>query len=116
MRPIAYRAFGIGFTPVGVSASKSLSNRFEAQLDASVGLIVLSRAVPDDSAGHWNADISLRPSVKLRMGQRSKARIGLELSHISNANTRKVNPGINAVLLFAGVELRGRAAREGASK
>lgn len=93
---------GYGLTPVGLQLRAFPGHRVELVLGMSAGAAIYDRPVPDPDEMRLNFMGDLSAGVQLRLG-RSSLLAGIRHNHTSNANTGRVNPGLDSRVLYLGI-------------
>lgn len=98
--PYKQTAFGAGLIPFAVEASFRVSNRAGVAIGGGGGVAYFDRRIPDPRETRFNfladghAGLYLRSAIGVTT-------FGFRLQHISNANTGRVNPGMDSRMLYA---------------
>ena len=106
-----YNSYGFGVTPLGGRIMRALPGNVKAGLELSAGAIYLTKAVPSNDATHFNFHLVVRPTVGVPLGKTVRVWSAYEFAHVSNGNTGKINPGINAGLFTIGLQAVGGATK-----
>ena len=102
---------GIGVTPIGIQLRAFPRSRVQAVFALNLGAAWYNRPVPDPDEQRLNFMGDVAAGVQMRVGRSSSIVAGLRQHHTSNAETGRVNPGIDSRVLHLGItrSLSGRS-------
>jgi opacity protein-like surface antigen len=98
-------ARGLGATPVGLELAAAPQSRVRPFISGSTGFIYFFEPVPDAQGKHFNFTVSAGAGLRVRVSEASRLSVGYRYHHTSNGSRGKVNPGVDAHILYAGVTL-----------
>lgn len=106
-------ARGFGVTPIGIQFRMFPRSRVQPTFGLSLGAAWYDKPVPDPDEQQLNFMGDLAAGAEVRLGPSSAVVMGLRQHHTSNAETGRVNPGIDSRVLYFGVtrSLGGRSRR-----
>ena len=93
---------GYGVVPIGVQVRMFTRHRVQRVFCLSLGAAWYEKPVPDPDEQQLNFMGDLAVGVQLRVGRSSTVVAGLRQHHTSNAETGRVNPGIDSRVLYLG--------------
>ena len=96
-------ARGYGVTPIGVQLRMFPGTRIQPTLGLSIGAVWYDQPVPDPDEKRFNFMGDLAAGVSIRAGRAGAVALAIRQHHTSNANTGRVNPGIDSRVLSVGV-------------
>lgn len=94
---------GYGLIPVGIQVRMFPRNRIQPMLGLSLGAAWYEKPVPDPDEQRLNFMGDLAIGFQMRVAQSSAVVAGLRQHHTSNAETGRVNPGIDSRVVYLGV-------------
>jgi hypothetical protein len=95
-------ARGFAVIPLGLQARVAAGRRLELVIGASFGAAMYNQPVPDPGEKRLNFMGDVTAGARLRVGRSGAIEMGVRQSHTSNANTGRVNPGLDSRLLYVG--------------
>ena len=95
-------ATAVGVSPVGVKFQFRRRERVKPFAEAAVGILVFDRNVPYEAARRFNYTVAGGAGVQIFSRSRRAATLGYKFHHISNANTGRINPGIDSHIFYVG--------------
>lgn len=96
-------ARGYGLSPIGVQLRVFPGTRIQPTLGLSIGAVWYDKPVPDPDEKRFNFMGDLAAGVSIRAGHSGAVALAIRQHHTSNANTGRVNPGIDSRVLSVGV-------------
>jgi lipid A 3-O-deacylase PagL len=93
---------GYGVSPIGLQLRVFPGSRIQPLLGLSLGAAWYDKPVPDPDETRLNFMGDLAAGVSIRAGLSGAVVLGIRQHHTSNANTGRVNPGIDSRVLYAG--------------
>lgn len=99
----ARASVGTGITPFGVKMLLDPHGAVRLYGSAGAGFLVFSRDVPVDSTRRFNFTFEYGVGLEVPYAKDRAVAIGYKFHHISNAHTARVNPGLDANVLYVGV-------------
>lgn len=99
-------AYGVGFTPIGVSARFARGSGIALVTEAWFGGILFDKSVPYPNTTRFNYNLSAGTSLEIPLRGRSIVSIGYYAHHFSNGGRASFNPGILAHALQVGWGVR----------
>jgi hypothetical protein len=96
---------GYGVTPIGLQLRGFPGSPIQPVLGLSIGAAWYDKPVPDPDEKQFNFMGDLAAGVNIRAGPSAAVLLGIRQHHTSNANTGRVNPGIDSRVLYAGFTL-----------
>lgn len=96
-------ARGFGVTPIGIQVRGFPQSRVQPVLGLSLGAAWYDMPVPDPDEQRLNFMGDLTAGVQIRAGRSSAIVTGVRQHHTSNAETGRVNPGIDSRVVYLGV-------------
>ena len=94
---------GYGVVPIGVQVRMFTRHRVQPVFGLSLGAAWYEKPVPDPDEQQLNFMGDLAAGLQVRVGKSSAMVVGLRQHHTSNAETGRVNPGIDSRVLYFGV-------------
>jgi hypothetical protein len=89
--------------PLGLKVYTSISNSIRLFSTAAAGVLVFNDDVPVFGAPEANFALELGGGFDIRLSQRRALTVGYKFHHISNGGLSRVNPGMDANVLYAGI-------------
>ena len=96
-------AVGTGAAPVGLKMYLNHAGATRLFASASGGMIVFSSDVPVHRSRRLNFMFDYGGGIDFVLGDGRAATIGYRFHHISNAGSGRVNPGLDANILYVGL-------------
>jgi hypothetical protein len=94
--------YGAGLSPLGFKVNFAQHNPIQPFVAASVGFLYFERDVPVPRSSRFNFTPEIGLGVQLFIAPKRAVTLGYKLHHMSNANTRRRNPGMDSHVLYAG--------------
>lgn len=101
-------AYGVGITPLGLSARFARATGMALVTDFSVSAIMFDRNMPYPTAAKLNYKVTVGTSLEIPVASRSFVSLGYELHHLSNGGRGDFNPGIASHAIQVGWGRRAR--------
>jgi hypothetical protein len=98
-----HTVYGIGLSPVGLTAQVAVMSRLAVVAGASGGVIVFTKPVPDPRERRLNFTGDGRVGIALDVTRTLALSVSYHFSHISNGGAGPVNPGMNSHMLEVGI-------------
>ncbi|MBC7795292.1 MAG: acyloxyacyl hydrolase [Pyrinomonadaceae bacterium] len=95
-------AYSAGVSPLGLQMNFLPRKRIQPFFDASGGLLIFNKAIPNDFGRQFNFTAHIGGGVEFRLKKGRAFTVGYKYFHISNGNRGSVNPGIDNNLIYAG--------------
>jgi hypothetical protein len=92
---------GVAMSPVGFQWNFLPLHRSQPFFDGHGGFMHSAQAIPTGGAGSFNFTFDFGAGIELYRSKSRSIRAEYRFHHISNANTARVNPGIDSGLLQA---------------
>lgn len=96
-------AVGTGIAPAGIKMYVNHTGRTRVFGSASAGMIAFSTDVPVYSSRRLNFMLDYGLGVDVALPDGRAATIGYRFHHISNAGSGRVNPGLDANIIYVGL-------------
>src|SRR5579862_9570311 len=96
------RAYGGGFSPIGIKWNLAPHGRYRPYLQANGGAMFTQKNVPPGRTNDFNFTVAGGPGVMIALNRRSAISVDLRYWHLSNGYTGRYNPSFNTVELSAG--------------
>jgi hypothetical protein len=102
--------YGAGITPVGFQLNLRRRSKIQPFVAANAGLLVFSKAIPDDrtllfpdrKGTRLNFVTGAGGGVEFVHNSERSYTVGYQFQHISNASRGNINPGFNQNLFYVG--------------
>jgi hypothetical protein len=95
---------GAGLSPAGLQVSLRAARRLEFYGAGAVGALWFADAVPVREARRFNYTFEWGGGVTYHLGARRAVQVGYKFHHLSNLYTAPANPGVDANLVYAGLQ------------
>jgi hypothetical protein len=95
---------GFGMAPIGLEWDVRLSPRVETYAAGALGCLWFTRDTPVLFARKFNFTAEFGGGLLLHLDDRHRLRVGYKFHHFSNAHTAPENPGVDAHVVFIGVD------------
>ncbi|NIR47000.1 acyloxyacyl hydrolase [candidate division KSB1 bacterium] len=95
--------YGFGLSPVGLKWYVLQVSRFKLFTNGSGGFLTFVEDVPDPDARKFNFTFEFGGGIEVFTNSRVGIALGYRYHHLSNANTEKVNPGLDANIFYIGI-------------
>lgn len=95
-------SYSAGVSPLGLQMNFLPRKKVQPFFDASGGLLVFNKAIPNDFGKQFNFTAHVGGGVEFRLKKGRAFTVGYKYFHISNGNRGLVNPGIDNNLIYAG--------------
>ena len=102
-------ALGAGGSPIGLKFYLNRGGLTRFYAAGGAGGLMTSSAVPVDGSSRANFTFEYGSGMELWRGGGAAVTVGYKFHHISNGGTRRLNPGLDANVLFVGLVKRGRS-------
>ena len=97
--------YGIGARPVGFRINYLPTKRVQPFIAGSMGFVYFLQSVPDERGKHLNFTFDVGAGLQLVLTTRTTLTVGYRYHHLSNGFRGKINPGVDANLVYLGVSL-----------
>lgn len=94
---------GVGVTPIGIQVRGFPGSRVQPLFAIHLGAVWYNKPIPDPDEQQLNFMGDLAVGVQMRVGRTSSVAAGMRQHHTSNAETGRVNPGIDSRVLYLGI-------------
>jgi len=94
--------YGAGFNPVGLKGIFKPRSRIKPFVGVNLGVLYFNKQFPVPDSSRLNFNSELDGGIMIFNRSRRAITLGAKFSHISNASTGNLNPGLNTVLFYAG--------------
>jgi opacity protein-like surface antigen len=94
---------GIGLYPLGLRVGASRSGVLRPFIAGHTGIFYLFDELPDERGRHTNFAVGVGVGMELSLTQRATLTLGYRYHHLSNGFRGRINPGLDANLLYIGV-------------
>lgn len=94
--------YGVGFNPIGLKFNFGARRRIKPFAAASAGFIHFREPVPVVDTTRTPFTFDFGGGVQFFTRGRQSLSVGYKFHHISNANTSRVNPGLDSNIVYAG--------------
>jgi hypothetical protein len=95
---------GAGVAPIGLELQVDASHRVGLYAGGTMGGLWFTRRVPVADARSFNFTFDFGGGVLIGLRGPTRFRAGYKFHHLSNARTAPSNPGVDAHMIFVGVE------------
>jgi hypothetical protein len=99
-------AIGVGGSPIGFRAYWKRAGRFRFHTTGAVGGMLFSSAVPTQDSRRLNITVSASAGFDIPTRGGREIALGYKFHHLSNAGTARVNPGLDANVIYVGLTSR----------
>lgn len=99
------QTYGLGASPLGLRINHRPTKRIQPFIAGSVGFIYFFRPMPDERGKHLNFTADAGLGVQVVLTSSTTLTLGYRYHHLSNGFRGKINPGVDANLLYFGVTL-----------
>lgn len=106
MIPYHRTVYGIGWVPLGIRYTTPRPSFAQLTLGASGGGIYFDRRMPDPKETRFNFTLDLSALITIPIYSKHRISAGYQFNHISNANTGRVNPGMNSSMWHFGYSIQ----------
>lgn len=96
------KTYAWGFSPFAMEVAVPLGRRIAAYAASAGGLIFFPRPYPVPEGKPSNFTIEYGGGLLVRVGDRGWLQAGYKYHHLSNAYRERVNPGLDAHVIYAG--------------
>lgn len=96
-------AYGIGARPVGFRINYLPTKRVQPFIAGSMGFVYFLQPVPDERGKHLNFTFDVGAGLRLVLTARMTLTVGYRYHHLSNGFRGKINPGVDANLVYLGI-------------
>lgn len=100
-----FRAKGMGVYPLGVQVGFRSSHSLRPFVAGHTGLFYLFDAMPDERGRRLNFAAGVGLGTEITLSRRTHLTLGYRYHHLSNGFRGRINPGLDAHLLYVGVGL-----------
>jgi len=97
--------YGAGWVPLGLRY-RTETRYAQLVLGLSAGAVYFNRRMPDPEETQFNFTLDGTAVLDIPLGKHHGVSLGYRFNHISNANTGRVNPGMNSSMLQLGWSVR----------
>lgn len=94
---------GYGVSPVGLQVRAFPRSRVQLTGGFSAGVALYERQIPDPKGRKFNFMGEISAGVEIRTGRAGVVLAGIRHNHTSNANTARVNTGLDSRVAYLGV-------------
>lgn len=91
--------FGFGFTPLRLNIPLTQKHHYPF-LTTSAGMLITDRRFPNGDGSSLNFLLDAGIGYSFRINEGRKLQLGYQLHHLSNGNTKNLNPGIDSHMFF----------------
>lgn len=100
-----FQTYGFGASPMGLRLNYRPTKRVQPFITGSVGFIYFFLPMPDQRGKHLNFTADAGLGVQVVLTSSTTLTLGYRYHHLSNGFRGKINPGVDANLLYLGVTL-----------
>lgn len=93
---------GFGAAPVGFQVNARPHPRVQPFLSASTGVLYFVDSIPDRRGKQFNFTVDFGAGVQITVADHLHLTLGYRYHHLSNGYRGKINPGVDANLLYIG--------------
>lgn len=99
------RTYGLGANPLGIRINHRATDRLQPFIAGSAGFIYFFLPIPDQRGMNLNFTVDAGLGVQVVLTSTTTLTLGYRYHHLSNGFRGKINPGVDANLLYLGVTL-----------
>lgn len=98
-----FQTYGVGVYPLGLRVGFRPASTLRPFIDGHTGLFHLFDAMPDERGQRLNFAAGVGVGLEVRLPRRTVLTLGYRYHHLSNGFRGRINPGLDANLLYIGV-------------
>lgn len=95
---------GVGAYPIGLRVTFRSRTRFRPYVAGHTGALYFEKVVPDERGRQLNFTVGVGVGLQALLSRRISLTVGYRYHHLSNGFRGSINPGLDANLLFFGVD------------
>jgi opacity protein-like surface antigen len=95
---------GVGAYPIGLRATFRPRTRLRPYVAGHTGALYFEDVVPDERGRRLNFTVGVGVGLQALLSRRVSLIVGYRYHHLSNGFRGSINPGLDANLLFFGVD------------
>jgi hypothetical protein len=97
-------AYAFGFSPFGFKLEFPISPQLAVFASSAAGVLLFDREYPEPGAGRISFTLEFGGGLSMSVSKRQWILVGYKFHHLSNANIKALNPGVDANVIWVGYQ------------